>query len=436
MTTTITATPKAAPHPLRAEALRGFPPLAGAAVLLLLGALLPASADTWQGDWAETADHLHDALVVALPLAAAAGCWQGGRNRRRRTEDLWGTAVRAPLTRLLVSALPVALWVAVGYLLTVALTTLSAWPYVRGDHPHLSPVPGDTAALMAAALLGHVVGQAAPTTLAAPLLGLAAYAGLTTAVYQDAVSPLNPAVPAVNGFWPVWWQPLALAAWTLGFTFAVTLAYAARRRATALVPLAAALAAALLLSAGNGPWRPDPLAHRQVCDTSTTPAVCVNARYSGMLPQVRAALSGVTGKLRGVHNLPVRWSDRGEEPRADEAALPILTPFGWSVVRGRMTHREQYAWEAVVALRGDCGEESERVQLADDAVQAYLAPNPQQRDFDADDAKGDAAARARLRVNQAARAELAGMDEERRRTWLSAYFGARTACDTEGVPSL
>lgn len=435
-TTTTTALPKRPPHPLRAEAVRGFPPLAGAAVLLLLGALLPASADTWQGDWAETAAHLHDALVIAQPLAAAAGCWQGGRERRRRTEELWGTAGRAPLTRLLVSALPVALWVAVGYLLIVALTTLATWPYVRGDHPHLSPVPGDTAALMAAALTGHVVGRAAPTTLAAPLLGLAGYAGLGTAVYQDAVSPLNPVVPAVDGFWPVWWQPLALAAWTLGLAFALTLAYAARRRATALVPLAAALAAALLLSTGSGPWRPDPLAHRQVCDTSTTPAVCVNARYSGMLPQVRAALSGVTGKLHGVHNLPVRWSNRGAEPRAGEAALPMLTPFGWSVVRGRMTHREQYAWEAVAALRGDCGEESERTRLADDAVQAYLAPGPQQRDFDADDAKGDAARRAHLRASQAARAKLAAMDEERRRTWLSAYFAARAACDGKAVPSL
>lgn len=441
MTTTTTApavpeAPARVPHPLRAEALRGFPPLAGAAVLLLLGALLPASADAWQGDWAKTAAQLHDALVIALPFAAAAGCWQGGRERRRRTGELWDTAVRAPLTRLLVSALPVALWVAVGYLLAVALTTLTTWPYVRGDHPHLSPVPGDTAALMAATLLGHVVGRAASTPLAAPLLGVAGYVGLGTAGYQDAVSPLDPARPAVDGFWPVWWQPLAMAAWTLGLAFALTLAYAARRRATALLPLAVALAAALPLSAGSGPWRPDPLAHRQVCDTSTTPAVCVNARYSGMLPQVRAALSGVTGKLHGVHNLPVRWSDRGAEPRAGEAALPMLTPFGWSVVRGRMTDREQYAWEAVAALRGDCGEEPQRVLQADDAVQAYLAPNPQQRDFDAADAKGDAARRAHLRASQAARAKLAGMDEQRRRTWLSAYFAARAACDAEGVPAL
>ncbi|MFE0349142.1 hypothetical protein [Streptomyces griseoluteus] len=441
MTTTTTApavpeAPARTRHPLRAEALRGFPPLAGAAFLLLFGALLPPSADTWQGDWAKTAAQLHTALVIALPFAAAAGCWQGGRERRRRTEELWDTAVRAPLTRLLVSALPVALWVAVGYLLAVALTTLTTWPYVRGDHPHLSLVPGDTVALVAAALVGHVVGRAARTSLAAPLLGVSGYAALGTAVYQDAVSPLNPAVPAVDGFWPVWWQPLAMAAWTLGLAFALTLAYAARRRATALLPLAAALAAALLLSTGSGPWQPDPLAHRQVCDNSTTPAICVNARYSGMLPQVRAALSGVTGKLHGVRGLPARWSDRGTDPAAGEAALPMLTPFGWYVVRGRLTNPEQYAWEAVASLHGYCDKEPERVLLADDAVQAYLAPSPLQRDFDADDAKGDAATRARLRASQAARAELAGMDEQRRRTWLSAYFAARAACDAEGVPSL
>ncbi|WP_405555700.1 hypothetical protein [Streptomyces sp. NBC_01171] len=439
-TATAPATPKTrAPHPLRAEAVRGFAPLAGAAVLLMLGVLQAASAKNWQGGWAETAALTHNALLVALPLAAAAGCWQGGRERRRRTEELWGTAVRAPLHRLLASALPVALWVAVGYLVAVALAALATWPYSVGDHPHLTRVPGDTAALMAAALLGHLVGRAVPTHLAAPLLGVVGYAGLGMAARQSALDPLDPAAFAVAGTRPVWWQPLAMAAWTLGLALALTLAYAARRRMTALLPLAAALTAgALLVQGGSGLWRPDPLAHGQVCDTSTTPAVCVNARYSGMLPEVRAALSGITGKLHGVHGLPARWSDRGADPRAGEAPLPTLAPFGWSVVRGRLTHPDQYAWEAVAALsgRGGCENDPARVQLADEAVQAYLAPNPFQSRFDALDAKRDAAARAHLRERLAARAKLAGMDEQRRRTWLSAYFAARADCAPEGVPSL
>ncbi|MFI9392127.1 hypothetical protein ACIG53_14740 [Streptomyces bauhiniae] len=424
-------------HPLRAEAVRGFAPWAGAAVLLMLGVLLAASSRTWQGGWAETAAQLHHALLIGMPLAAAAGCWQGGRERRRRTEELWGTAVRPPLARLLAAALPVALWVAVGYLVAVALATLATWLYAMGDSPRLTLVPGDAAALAAAALAGHLVGRSVPTTLAAPLLGVAGYVGLGLSADHGWV--LDPASYVTTDLRPLWWQPLAMAGWTLGLALALTLAYAARRRATALLPLAAALTAGtLLVQGGSGLWRPDPLAHRQVCDTSTTPAVCVNARYSGMLPEVRAALSGITGKLHGVHGLPARWSDRGAGPRAREAPLPTLAPFGWSVVRGRLTHPDQYAWEAVAALsgHGDCENQPARVQLADEAVQAYLAPNPSQSRFDALDAKGDPAARAHLRASLAARAKLAGMAEQRRRTWLSAYFAARAHCGTEGVPSL
>ncbi|QBJ90551.1 hypothetical protein D0Z67_09670 [Streptomyces seoulensis] len=440
VTTRAATVPKALPpHPLRAEVVRGFPPLAGAAVLLMLGVLLTASSRTWQGGWAETAALTHDALLIALPLTAAAGCWQGGRERRRHTEELWGTAVRAPLHRLLASALPVALWVAVGYLVAVALAALATWPYSMGDHPHLTRVPGDTAALMAAALLGHLVGRVVPTQLAAPVLGVVGYAGLGMAARQNALDALDPAAFAVAGTHPVWWQPLAMAAWTLGLALALTLVYAARRRATALLPLAAALTAgALLVQGGSGMWRSDPLADRQVCDTSTTPAICVNARYAGLLPEVTTALSRATGRLSGVRNLPVRWADRQGTPRAGEVQLPTLAPFGWYVVRGRLMQPQQYAWEAVAALsgHGDCVDRSEGAMLADDAVQAYLAPSPFQSHFDARQAEGDAPTRAQLRRSLAARAKLAGMDEQRRRAWLSAYFAVRAHCGTEGMPSL
>ncbi|MER8017447.1 hypothetical protein ACIQ7S_04145 [Streptomyces griseoluteus] len=432
------ATPKAARHPLRAEAVRGFPPLAGIAVMVAGGATMIASAREWQGDWAETAGQVHDGLLMALPVAAAAGCWHGGRERRRRTEELWGTAVRPPLTRLLACAVPVGLWVALGYLLVVACVNLATWPYALGDHPHPILVPGDTVALMAAVLLGHVVGRVVPSLLAAPLLGVAGFAGLALPE-GNGVQPLDPASFTVQGSWPVWWQPLAVTAWTLGLAFALALAYAARRRATALLPLAAALTAgALLAQVGDATWQPDPLPRRQVCDTSTTPAICVSAQYGGLLPQVTTALSGITGKLRGVQGLPVRWADREDGPRAGEAQLPILSPLGFSLVRGRLTRPDRYAWEAAAALsdRGQCGPQPEGVSLADDAVLSYLAPSPALSEFDAVAAKGDAATRAHHRASRAARAKLAGMDEQRRRTWLSAYFAARAACDEKGVPSL
>ncbi|MFF8949268.1 hypothetical protein ACF09I_10900 [Streptomyces sp. NPDC014940] len=432
------------PHPLRAEALRGFAPLAGAAVLLTLGVLLAGSAARWQGGWAETAAQTHVAGLIAGPLAAAAGCWQGGRERRRRTEELWGTAARAPLARFLAPALPVALWTAAGYLAAAGLAMLATWPYAQGDRPHPALLPGDTVAVAAAALLGLVVGRVVPSRLAAPLLAIAGYVGLgvLSASRSAPVRHLDPAFPIMDTDVPVWWQPVSMAVWTAGLAFAAALAYAARRRATALLPLAAAVAAgAVLTQTGDGLWHEAPLARRQVCDTSTTPAVCVNARYAGMLPQVAGALSGVTGRLEGVRGLPARWEDRDGAPRADEAELPHLTPLGWTTVRGRLTDPTGFAWSATAALslRGDCPDAAQphRVDVADDAVRAFLAPaGPATRASDERWARADAARRADLRERRAARARLAGMAERERRAWLSAYFTARAACDPKGVPAL
>ncbi|MER7836434.1 hypothetical protein ABTY98_11085 [Streptomyces sp. NPDC096040] len=425
--------------PLLAEARRGFAPWAGLIVLMTLGVTLAASADRWQGGWAETAARLHSTMLITVPAAAAAGCWQGGRERRRRTEELWGTVVRPPLVRFLVSALPMALWVAAGYLGAAALALLATWPYALGDAPRPALVPTDAFVSGAAVLAGQVVGRAAPWRLAAPLLAVAGYVGLglPAVALSGAGRYLDPALAITETSVPVWWQPVAMAVWAGGLAGAAVLAYAARRRWTALLPLAAATAAAVLLTqTADGPWRTDPLAHRQVCDTSVTPAVCVNARYAGALPQLTEALSDVTGKLNGVRNLPVRWADRYGGPRAGEAQLPSLTPLGWSLVRGRLTDPEEFAWEAVGALqlRADCPDGP--ASTADDAVEDYLAPLPARQHFDDLDAHGDAKHRAEAAERRAARARLAAMDDEERRTWLSAYFAARADCDPSGVPAL
>ncbi|WP_369222772.1 hypothetical protein AB5J52_16340 [Streptomyces sp. R39] len=429
--------------PLVTEARRGFAPWAGLTVLLTLGVLLAASADRWQGGWAETAAELHNAVLITVPAAAAAGCWQGGRERRRRTEELWATVPRPPLARFLVAALPTALWVAAGYAVAAGLALLATWPYALGDGPRPALVPTDAGVSGAAVLAGHAVGRLVPARLTAPLLAMAGYVGLgvTAAAHEGAGRYLNPALPVMESWVPVWWQPMAMAVWAGGLAGAAVLAYAARRRWTALLPLAAATAAgALLAQTGDGLWHTDPLARRQVCDTSVAPAVCVNARYAGALPQITGALSGVTGRLKGVRNLPVRWEDRDGGPRDDEAALPSLTPLGWSFVRGRLTDTGEFAREAVgtLVLRGDCPDDrlGVRFERADDAVENYLAPLPSQRYFDDLDSQGDARRRAALAERRAARARLAAMGEPERRDWLSAYFAARAACDPSGVPAL
>jgi len=429
------------PHPLRAEAVHGFGPWAGVAMLLTVSVVMAGSSARWQGGWAETRTELHSLMLIAAPLAAAVGCLQGGRERRRRTEELWETAVRGPLARFLASALPVALWVAAGYLVAAAGALIATWLCALGDRPYLALLPADAVVLAACVVAGHVLGRLVAWRPVAPLLAVAGYVGLAVPSMSDSGVGhyLDPSFAPLADFDPLWWQPTAMAVWTGGLATAAVLAYAARRRYTALLPLAAATAAgALLVHTGDGLWHESPLTRRQVCDASTTPQVCVNVRYAKLLPQATEALSGVTSRLEGVRNLPVRFEDRSGAPRHDEVELPMLTPRGWYLVRDQLTNPRQFAWEAVDKLkdRDDCDGVDARTDRADDAVQNYLAPSPAQKYNDDLDAHGDQAQRTELKARRAARARLASMDDEERRAWLSAYFATSSRCDLKGVPAL
>ncbi|MGW4082505.1 hypothetical protein ACWEGS_05655 [Streptomyces sp. NPDC004822] len=427
--------------PLRPEFRTGFAPLAGAAVLLTLAVALAVPAESWQGGWAETRDHTHAAAVLlGIPLALAAGCWQGGRERRRGTGDLLETAVRGALPRFLASAVPVALWVAVGHLVAAGCALLATWYCATGDSPHLLVPLTDSLLLAGAALAGQVVGRAVAWRLAAPVLATAGYAvlGFLSYDHDNAWSALSPLTGTPVDRVPVWWQPWVSVLWVGGLAAAAVLALTARRRALALVPLACATAAAVVLVQSGGPTRANPVAGRQVCDTSTTPQVCVNARYEKLLPRITEALSGLTGRLEGVDHVPVRFEDRAGRPRAGEAELPMVVPLGRSVVRGQLTEPEQYAWEAGMALvgRADCDRLDPAVARTDAAVEHYLAPNPQERQFDDLAAQGSPADRAELKAGQRARARLLGMARDERREWLSEYFATAGDCDPSGVPVL
>ncbi|MEV2212662.1 hypothetical protein AB0H86_14610 [Streptomyces sp. NPDC050997] len=438
--------PETAPHPhhpLRAEVVRGFGPWAGAAVLLTVAVALGADAGQWQGGWAETRERLHVAAgLLGVPLALAAGCWHGGRERRRRTEELLAAAARAPLARLLASGLPLVLWVVAGYAAAALLAWLATWYCAMGDSPYVIAPLTDAAVLASAVLAGQVVGRLVAWRLAAPLLAAGAYVGIGMLTYgsgNNSYAPLSPVVDAMTDSVPVWWQPLAMTAWAGGLAGAAVLAYAARLRAVALLPLAAAIAAGtLLVQTGDGLWHTGPLARRQVCDTSTTPQICVNARSEKLLPQVKDALSGLTGRLEGVRNLPVRFEDRPGGPARDEVGLPMLTPIGWTVVRGELADPREYAWAAGMSLygRSECDDSAPSLDAVDNAVEHYLAPSPLEKDFDEQLVESDEADRARLKDRLEARARLRAMSEQERRAWLSAYFATANECDLSKVPTL
>ncbi|MEU8484405.1 hypothetical protein [Streptomyces sp. NPDC048641] len=436
-------------HPLRAELLRGFAPWSGIAALLSVGGLMASKAAQWQGSWPGTMSNLHlAAAALAVPLALAAGAWQGGRERRTRMGELRASMPRGPLAQFLVCALPVALWVTAGYALAAVGSLLASLPYTSAGHPLPLVLLGDALTAGACALLGHVAGRLVPWRLAAPVLALSGYVLFGLASTADsAIRFVGPAggLPLGSTTVPVWWQPLVFALWGSALALTAVLAHAARRRATALVPLVAALAAAVVLvQSGDSMWQRNPLTQRQVCDESA-PRICVSAAYPGMLPKVSDALSGLMGRLDGVQNLPVRFENLPGRPHEDEAELPDLTPLGWGVVRGELTDPQQYAWEAAQNLvRDDCPmpkDQDPRIGRTDQAVTRWLAPSRLQeqiRDQNLVVHRGDKKRLAEDRADEAALDHLKAMSPETRRAWLSRYFATARDCapDPKEVPSL
>ncbi|WP_392967493.1 hypothetical protein [Streptomyces sp. LN245] len=309
---------------------------------------------------------------------------------------------------------------------------------------------GNVLSLAACAVLGHTAGRAVPFRLTAPLLAIGGYVVVgALGTQRSDVRYLALCMVHVLGDndLAVWWYPLVSALWAAALAAAAVLALTAYRRATALLPLAAALGAAVLLvQTGDGLLRDNPLSHRQVCDTSTTPDICVNATYPDMLPEVARALSGLTGRLEGVPNLPVRYEDLWRDPHQGEAQLPNLSPIGWNAVRGQATDPERYAWEAAhMLVRQDCATEpsAQRIRVTDEAVLRWLAPDPLSARIREDFVtrarqEGDTKELARLRAEDQAYARLTAMNDGERRSWLGRYFATAAECGPKPseVPSL
>lgn len=373
-----TPVPRAA-SPLRAELLRGVGPWGGVSSALVIWVTTYFRPVGWEDRWTDTTDLLRSvALLLCGPLAVAVGCWQGGRERRRGTDELWRSVPRTRLRQVLLAVAPAACWPVVGYLVAAAGCLLVAWPNTSGGRPFVSLTGADAVALGALGVLGFVAGRLVPWRLTAPMLAAFTYVGLAIPAYTNSPARwLNPAVQH-SYVWdqPVWWFGPASAVWTGGLALAALLAYAARHRALALLPLALAVAAAVPIArTGDAVWYPDPEAAQLVCDDGT-PQVCVTAVDRKLLPGTSAALAGLNAKLRGVPGAPARWIDGpyGSDTRPGDVRLPTLAE---PTVRGR-----SFTGEAVGQLFDGCVRTSpdilgqEQVDAVDLAVTQWLAPRP------------------------------------------------------------
>ncbi|WP_405612344.1 hypothetical protein [Streptomyces sp. NBC_01508] len=441
-------------HPARTELVRGIGPWTGLTLALVVGVGMYTAAPAWQGRWVAVIDELREyGILFGVPLALAAGCWHGGRERRRGTGELVSTLPRTPLRRTMLAALPAALWPAIGYLVAAGGSLLAAWPYVSGGRPYASLVLADAVALGSAGVLGFVAGRLVRWRLTAPLLALLVYITLIlfSTYGDDPRRWLNPAA-VHHYFWdrPMWWFGPAAMVWTAGLATAALLALAARRRAVAVLPLAAACTAAVVLvQTGDGLWRGDPAASRLVCDDGT-PQVCVSAVDKDLLPDVSAALADLNGKLRGIPGAPTRWiSGPGAPgtgmywsgsarvvrqgaapagPAPGEVELP--SPYD-AAVRGRIPEPAEYANSTVGWLFSETCPDSDFELPGSDqasdihmAVQQWLAPASDFASYE--DIAGVERHLERLRA----------MDPAQGRAYLTRYIAGEAApgCDPAEVP--
>lgn len=209
--------------------------------------------------------------IASFVLAVAA--WQGGRERRRRTEDLLSSTSRPPLHRALAAWLPTLGWPLLAYAVGVlGVGTLVGLTMGRTPSIALAALFAVVGVeLAAAAAFGFMVGWYVPGRFVAPFAGVAALAGLTVLLDREPYTGLVVLAPFQLEPWdyPVWWFPLAAAVWFGGLA-AAFLGWTAtkHRRWFALVPLAAALIAAAPI-ARLPEWRIDTDNLVQACGPET-----------------------------------------------------------------------------------------------------------------------------------------------------------------------
>lgn len=384
-----TAARRLLPRLLRAELLRGIAPLAAAVALVAVLGTMAGQKIPWQSRWTDAAMMLRTAsLLVGGPIAAAAGCWQGGREHRRGTVELRASYPRGVLRQTLLAAAPAVVWPVVAYGVAAAAALLSAWPYTGEGHPLWSLLVSDAAALGMLGAVGFAVGRLVVWPLAAPVVGAVTYVLLAAPDYTDSgPTELDPAHQTIISYEvPVWWFVPAIAVWCAGLGAAALLAVgtSAWRRSLRPLPALAALAVAVaaavpIARTGDNVWRADPAATREVCSAAGPgPRICLPAADSELLGPTTAAFAHADALLRGEPGAPGRWVAEGLPLRRGDARLE--QPDGL-MMRGRLTNPALYAHGTVTDfLVGDCpmpdpsAPDLPRADAINSAVARWLAP--------------------------------------------------------------
>lgn len=418
------APPAPAPRPLAIELRRTGARLvalviAGLGLVLVVTEALPLPTrggwtSTWLGglSWLDNTNNLWGALVLTF------GAWVGGRERRNGTSELLAVTARPAWQRELLTWAAVVGGVLAGYLVLVAAVLAAVQPVVSyGGGRWQASFALLVLGIVVCATLGHALGRLVPGRLTAPAVGMIGYGLIAYSAFIGDGRRLMPVTAwrASDGAQYSTTVLALTATWLLGVLAAALLLAVARRRVTALLPLALAVAAAVPLLAVDLLDEPDRAAEQHVCTQDAGPQVCVQRVNAGLLADVAPL---VRQELARVQDIATWGSARepvvGQRQAADVLVLPPLQgesqPF-----RTGLADPDRFL-ERVLgdAAYSSCGLESPPAAAAADAVASGLLGRPGA-------GLDDPAAQALL--------TRLGTDRAAARAWLREYLAAAPTCD-------
>ncbi|MFJ6609701.1 hypothetical protein ACIQPT_05420 [Streptomyces sp. NPDC091289] len=340
---------------LRTELLRSAAPWAGLTVLATGFLFLYAINGGWWGgtvrwtdQWTSLALWTRMLLAYFWPVAAGIGALYGLRDHRSRMPELLAATPRPGWQRAATPAVAIALALAAGF------GALLLWGGVQvalgpTSYTHLGWLPISAVgllALVAAAVFGMGVARALPSPLTPPgvaVVFLAANVVLmqqgdgelpTTRIGSHLFSQLSPAVaePRQVLLTLTGAVHLGQTLWLLGLLatgFALLSATRGRSRLTAVVPVLAGAALALLVLPGDarGSYRVDPAAAAPVCEGQVCVTEVHRHRLDALAPPAARALDVLSTALGDAAPRRVREETApravGEERRLDPAAVLV-----------------------------------------------------------------------------------------------------------------
>ncbi|BCB74635.1 hypothetical protein GCM10022251_75060 [Phytohabitans flavus] len=419
----------------RIELRRSSALLLAAATVVVGALLLWLLADEWTARWSGLAYLMRALLFALVPVALAAGAWQGGRDRRAGVTELFGTVARPYPQRLLPVALAMAAGVLVAYAALLAGGSVQVAPYASyagGQWPVVVAV--GAVALVAAAWLGMAVGRWVPSVLTPPTLLVFSFLGQMLSRLDNGVllpvlatpSDLATVAPEFLAAQGVWFGGLAAAAlllvasatvWARALAAAVALAAAG-------VSSAVAPATAFVVSTDGATL---------VC-ADGEPRVCAPRIHAAVLPALTEPAREALRTLAPIPNAPTRVvaTDLGWAPVAPQRTTDVL------VVDLRFRLNATGRFEAAPAglrtilLKGagtqSCPDPAwgfERDVAADQAATGWVTGRPA---GPATDEYG--------RLGERTLSELKALPRPEQLARLAAYRTAKVRCDRDPLTAL